>query len=116
MKKRKFTMRELAKLGAKKMHSLYSMKGEDNPNWKGGISKNNYHYKKISKARYPERYKAREKLYSRIRNGIIKRGACEICSSKNAHAHHDDYSKPFEVRWLCRKHHRELHSNPADPL
>jgi hypothetical protein len=41
----------------------------------------------------------------------IKRGNCEICDIPNAHAHHEDYSKPFEVRWLCRKHHRELHQS-----
>ncbi|HRQ55036.1 MAG TPA: hypothetical protein PL018_12315 [Ignavibacteriaceae bacterium] len=27
--------------------------GENNPNWKGGISKDNYHYKKIQVERYP---------------------------------------------------------------
>lgn len=26
-------------------------------------------------------------------------------------AHHDDYSKPFNVRWLCPQHHREWHKN-----
>ena len=23
--------------------------------------------------------------------------------------HHDDYSRPKEIRWLCKKHHKELH-------
>ncbi len=35
---------------------------------------------------------------------------CEVCGSrKNIHAHHDDYEKPLEVRWLCRTHHNEYH-------
>jgi hypothetical protein len=33
-----------------------------------------------------------------------------------AEAHHDDYSKPFEVRWLCRMHHRAVHGQKADPF
>lgn len=31
---------------------------------------------------------------------------CEICGSKDAQAHHPDYSKPLKVVWLCLKHHR----------
>lgn len=23
--------------------------------------------------------------------------------------HHGDYSRPYEIRWLCKKHHKELH-------
>ena len=33
---------------------------------------------------------------------------CIVCGAK-ADAHHDDYSKPTEVTWLCRKHHMNLH-------
>ncbi len=27
--------------------------------------------------------------------------------------HHEDYNKPYEIRWLCRKHHKELHRQIA---
>ena len=36
---------------------------------------------------------------------------CEECGEpETVHAHHDDYSQPIDVRWLCPKHHREWHS------
>jgi hypothetical protein len=40
--------------------------------------------------------------------GALKREPCEVCGAR-AEAHHDDYSKPLEVRWLCRTHHRRWH-------
>lgn len=45
-----------------------------------------------------------------LRNGILKRGKCEVCGSLRVDAHHDDYTMPLIVRWLCRKHHRALHA------
>lgn len=46
-----------------------------------------------------------------LSSGALVRQPCEVCGWTPAHAHHDDYSKPLEVRWLCRRHH-ELHHNP----
>ncbi len=85
------------------------MYGENNPNWKGGRSKDNYYYKLRQIERYPERVKARDILKREIRSGRMKRGLCEVCGDQNGQAHHDDYSKPLDVIWLCRKHHRERH-------
>ena len=44
-----------------------------------------------------------------IRNGSLQRGTCEVCGAERVDAHHDDYSKPLDVRWLCRRHHLQLH-------
>lgn len=46
-----------------------------------------------------------------LRKGLLKRGSCEVCGSFRVDGHHDDYGKPLEVRWLCRKHHRAFHAS-----
>ena len=59
----------------------------------------------------PERarkIRARDLLRSAVRWGRIERQPCEVCGMK-AEGHHHDYSKPYDVRWLCRKHHNETH-------
>lgn len=45
-----------------------------------------------------------------LKKGILKPKGCEQCG-KHAVAHHDDYNKPLDVRWLCDKHHFEWHQN-----
>jgi hypothetical protein len=42
-----------------------------------------------------------------IRRRELTKKPCEICGKPRTQAHHEDYSKLLEVRWLCRKHHRE---------
>lgn len=59
-----------------------------------------------------QRIDARAQLRNALRRGEIAKGACEQkgqdCAGR-IHAHHDDYAKPLEVRWLCRHHHDKLH-------
>jgi hypothetical protein len=55
------------------------------------------------------RYLARKKAQHAIALGLLVRKPCEACGAAEAHAHHDDYSKPLEVRWLCPVHHAEYH-------
>lgn len=89
----------------------YNSHGENNPNWKGGISKNNYHYKKIQKKRYPEKIRAREKVRYALKTGKLVKESCLKCGNTETFAHHTDYGKPLEIMWLCRLHHREEHGN-----
>lgn len=57
-----------------------------------------------------ERYQgAHNALNYQIQRGRIVRQPCEVCGDPKSQAHHDDYSKPFDVRWLCQKHHVEHH-------
>lgn len=44
-----------------------------------------------------------------VLRGILVRQPCEQCGDEKSQAHHDDYSKPLVVRWLCAKHHGEHH-------
>lgn len=55
---------------------------------------------------------ARHRTRKAIASGKLREVPCEVCGSAIVEAHHDDYSKPFDVRWLCRKHHFEHHYPP----
>lgn len=47
-----------------------------------------------------------------IRNGQLISQPCEKCGKRRVQAHHLDYNKPLDVRWLCAKHHRAEHQCP----
>lgn len=51
--------------------------------------------------------RARYAIGNAVAHGRIKKLPCETCGSIETQAHHDDYSKPLDVRWLCFKCHRE---------
>jgi hypothetical protein len=80
----------------------------------------------IEKKRLPERkYEPSDHLKHRaqrlsaiaIRYGVLIPEPCSVCGvfGKNEsgrsiiEAHHEDYTKPLDVVWLCQKHHRERH-------
>lgn len=63
------------------------------------------------KLKFPEKWSARSKLRYEVKMGRIKKLSCQVCGDIKSEAHHKDYSKPLEVMWLCKKHHREQHNN-----
>lgn len=63
---------------------------------------------KYAKRKTDPKVRARYTLRQAVRSGRIAKLPCEQCGAA-AEAHHEDYGKPLEVRWLCRPHHAELH-------
>ena len=52
-----------------------------------------------------------------VRDGRITKKPCEKCGiTSPVHAHHDDYAKPMEVRWLCDTDHNEWHRENGEGL
>lgn len=52
---------------------------------------------------------ARSYLNNAIRDGRFNREPCAMCGEEQAEGHHDDYSQPLLVVWLCAECHTELH-------
>lgn len=67
-----------------------------------------HQYAKRYRLRFPDKYRARNSVNNAIRDGGLVKMPCEICGGV-AQAHHEDYSRALDVRWLCFRHHRETH-------
>ena len=59
--------------------------------------------------KYPEKRRAHKVVEKALDAGRIQRMDCECCGEKKTHAHHDDYSRPLDVRWLCARCHKREH-------
>lgn len=65
---------------------------------------------KVWRAKNPLKYKAQNAVNNALRDGKLKREPCYFCRAEFVHAHHQDYSKPLEVMWLCPRCHHRLHA------
>lgn len=68
----------------------------------------------LSRARLIHRDRARRAVANALTRGRLERQPCEVCGDAESQAHHEDYRKPLEVRWLCRIHHGMVHRVDAD--
>lgn len=57
----------------------------------------------------PEKVRAHAAVRRAVKTGKLVKGGCVDCGMERVHAHHDDYSKPLEVLWLCPMHHAKRH-------
>lgn len=86
-----------------------SKEGEGNPMWNNNASD-----------RTTENYKMKNYAHGVVRHaketGVIEPKPCEVCGEIEVDAHHDDYEKPLEIRWLCRTCHLKLHFRLAHKI
>lgn len=71
-----------------------------------------YGVTKRQMVKYPEKSRARARLRYALKAGTIRKpDACQSCEAtgQRIEGHHDDYSKPLVVLWLCPSCHRERH-------
>lgn len=66
------------------------------------------------RSKFPAKARAHSATWNALNGAKITKQPCEVCGKKKVQAHHDDYSKPLEVRWLCAKHHAEHHVKMRD--
>lgn len=60
---------------------------------------------------HPIAYRAQTAVNNALRDGRLTKQPCAICGTeKNVHGHHQDYSKPLAVKWLCAKCHHRIHA------
>jgi len=63
--------------------------------------------------RNPEKIKSHRIVHQAVRDGLLVKSRCP-CGSINVQGHHEDYSKPLEVVWLCPRCHTRLHIDRGD--
>ncbi len=90
------------------------------PGWAKEVSKKSYRNNRQAylnrvkkyKTDNPEKKRAHNLIHSAVLLGKLSPPSqCESCGVKaKLDAHHEDYSKPMEVRWLCRFCHRKEHA------
>lgn len=73
-----------------------------------------YENKRFKGAHGKARLAARNAVRYAVRVGKLKRQPCQVCGSSIVHGHHDSHAweDRLKVRWLCERHHNEIHNPP----
>lgn len=61
---------------------------------------------------FPQKARAHDKVTDEIRAGRLLPASsyqCSFCSNQAVHYHHDDYSKPLEIKPVCAQCHADIH-------
>lgn len=70
---------------------------------------------RLYRAKFPRKYSAHIAVNNAIRSGVLIPQNCENCgASNNIHAHHDDYLKQLDIRWMCSPCHSQWHAKNGE--
>lgn len=74
-------------------------------------AKNTYEAMVRSRKKFTDKSRARDRVANAVKAGkVIKPDRCSKCHTvKKLDGHHEDYSKPLDVLWLCRQCHADIH-------
>lgn len=88
----------------------------DSPRWaevRAAYSKTEGYRETVKRARAKTRANGVRRAYwtvqEALRAGRLAKQPCARCGADRAQAHHEDYSRPLDVVWLCVKHHAQRH-------
>jgi len=65
---------------------------------------------------YKQEHSKEIKARNTANNHIVDIQPCELCGNPLAIKHHNDYSKPLEIRFLCRRCHWKLHNEKKEEV
>lgn len=115
-KQRRYNENNREKINEKRRQ--YYLKNREEINFKERIflstctgKKESREYYHKTKEKFDIKIKARNKLRYAVKvKKILKPEKCEMCFEKRKlHGHHEDYSKPIEVIWVCNFCHAQIH-------
>ena len=95
--------RDYREKNREKMREYYR---EYNKNWR---KKNGYHNEEKWDKNNHLKVLTQGTLQRAVKKGLIEKLPCIICGDKKSIAHHEDYSQPYKVFWLCSAHHKARH-------
>ena len=85
--------------------------------------KNHPEYNKFHKKKYREKFPIKAqtptKVFQALKSGKIKKEPCVFCIDKinrRVESHHNDYRFPYDITWVCRKHHQIVEREIMTPL
>lgn len=72
-------------------------------------------YQRQYRSKNKEKIQARAKTRKAMLSGKIQKSPCHFCgTTEGLEAHHEDYSKPLDVFWMCRACHSKYHAIRGD--